>query len=781
VGDDEPSGGASRGRSVAFPDARLVPVALAAWAIAWVAPLAGVPAAAGFAAVAFAAGVALLVRHWRAPRARSFWKPVVAAALVVAGATAGVSAARASTSTAGIVDDLARERAVASVTVRITSDAQRVDAPGPPVWLVRATVTEAAGRGRAEAAAAPIVVFTRDDAWLGLLPSTVVRVSGRLVPPDRLGREVAALAVVGSYEVVTPPTRLQRAAGRLRAGLRAAVSGLPADARGLVPGLVVGDDALVPADLDDAFRTAGLTHLLAVSGTNVAIVLGFALTAGRWVGVRGLALRVVALGAVAGFVVLARPEPSVVRAGVMGVVAVVGGSGRRRRPLSALVVAVVLLLLIDPWLARSYGFALSVVATAAIVVFSPRYRDQLARWMPRPLAEAIAVPLAAQLACAPIIVLLSSNVSMIAVLANVLAAPAVAPATITAVVVTVLAQVTPAVAATLAWLPGAAALWISAVARWCAGLPYATVPWAGGVRGATGLAIATVVVLVIVKHASRRSSIAAGTAAVLVVTYVAVRVVGPGWPPAGWDVVACDVGQGDAIVLSTGPGSAVVVDSGPEPDPVDRCLRRLGVEVVPLMVLTHSDADHVGGLEGILRGRDVGQIAVAPRSWVPEKLPQLRAFATAHEVALVEVSAGSTVDLGRLHVQTLWPPRDGPLPVDAGGSPQNGACVVVLAGWDDGLRALLTGDLPPAGQRALLASGVDLSADVLKVPHHGSRFQDGDFLAASGARLAIVSVGEDNTYGHPAPQTLDLLSADGMTVRRTDELGSIAITGAEVR
>jgi competence protein ComEC len=725
----------------------------------------------------FAAGALLLVRHWRGADARAHWQPVVAAALVVAGAVAGVSAARSGASAGGIVDDLARERAIVTVTVRVTSDPHRVDAPGAPLWLIRATATQVVGRGRSEAAAAPILVFSRDAAWQALMPSSVVRVTGRLAPPDRIGREVAALSTTGSYEIVSPPSELQRIAGRLRTGLRDAVGGLPPDARGLVPGLVVGDVELVPADLDAAFKTAGLTHLLAVSGTNVAIVLGFALTASRWIGLRGVALRIVGLFAVVGFVVLARPEPSVVRAAVMGVVAVLAGSNRRRRPLSGLVVAVVLLLLVDPWLARSYGFALSVVATAAIVVWAPTYRERLVRWMPRVLAEAIAVPLAAQLACAPIVVLLSSNVSLVAVLANLLAAPAVAPATITAVVVTVLAQAVPGIAGVIAWLPGAAAMWISVVARWCADLPYATVPWASGVRGAVGLAAATLAALVVARAARHRPTVAVGAAAALLAGYVAVKVFGPAWPPPGWDLVACDVGQGDALVLRVGPRAAVVVDVGPLAEPVDGCLRRLAVDAVPMVVLTHSDADHIGGLDGVLRGRQIGQIAIAPRSWVNAKVPQLEASAAAQGVEVVELSAGSTVAVGQLRLSALWPPADGFIPVDPGDSPQNDACVVVLAQWDDGLRALLTGDLPPAGQRALLASGFDLTADVLKVPHHGSRFQDAGFLAATGARLALVSVGADNTYGHPAPATLDLLTSDGMQVERTDLSGSIAVTG----
>ena len=180
--------------------------------------------------------------------------------------------------------------------------------------------------------------------------------------------------------------------------------------RGLVAGLVDGDTTQLPADVSDEFKVAGLTHLSAVSGANVAFVLAAVLVAGRWLGLRARALPVVGVLGLGGFLVIARPEPSVLRATVMGLLVVAamvrrGASGRVGLP--ALGAAVIVLVLADPFLARSAGFALSVLATTGLLVLAPGWRDRLRGHLPERLAEGIAVASAAQLACAPVLVLLA--------------------------------------------------------------------------------------------------------------------------------------------------------------------------------------------------------------------------------------------------------------------------------------------------------------------------------------------------------------------------------------
>lgn len=257
-----------------------------------------------------------------------------------------------------------------------------------------------------------------------------------------------------------------------------------------------------------------------------------------------------------------------------------------------------------------------------------------------------------------------------------------------------------------------------------------------------------------------------------------------GWPPAGWVVVACDVGQGDALVLRAGARSAVVVDTGPDPVAVDRCLTDLGVRQVPYVLLTHFHADHTTGLPGVARGRVVGEIGFRPGAATGADARRVRDWAGAAGIPAAAVAVGEERRAGALTWKVLGPAGRLADPegreIDAGsgdseeGAAENDSSVVILARVQ-GISVLMTGDIEPTSQRRLLSSGADLQATVLKVPHHGSRYQDPDFLRAVGARIAIISVGADNDYGHPAPSTIATLASTGSRVARTDENGAVAV------
>ncbi|MGO4756025.1 ComEC/Rec2 family competence protein, partial [Streptomyces sp. 2MCAF27] len=280
-----------------------------------------------------------------------------------------------------------------------------------------------------------------------------------------------------------------------------------------------------------------------------------------------------------------------------------------------------------------------------------------------------------------------------------------------------------------------------------------------------------------------------------------------GWPPPGWRLVVCDVGQGDALVLSAGPGAAVVVDTGPEPRAVDRCLRRLGVVRIPLLVLTHFHADHVAGLSGALRGRAVGAIETTPLRDPPDQAESVRRRAGAAHIPMITAAPGERRRVGSLSWEVLWPPPTavrsaegqsapaspaegrgaaGPpaLRQSVAGPPVEGpndASVTILV-RTAGLTFLLLGDLEPPAQSALLAAHPALpEVDVLKVAHHGSAYQDPGLLRRVSPRLALISCGADNPYGHPSPRTVAALRAQGAAVLRTDSAGPIAITGPDLR
>jgi competence protein ComEC len=758
-------------------DARLAAPALACWAGAF-AGTAGSAAAvvAGGTAAALVLAV-LALRGRRAEPWRRTLAVVVAAVVCLAGGAVVGALHRSAVLGSGLVP-LATDRATAELHGVVTGDpvlhrgGTDGDHRAPDLVTVPVRVSRVEARGRLLRTRAPVVVLARDRSWARLLPGQPVRTSGRLGLAEG-GRPVAAVVVVRGPPVLRGrPPAVQRVAGRLRAGLRAAATGLHPDARGLLPGLVVGDTSRVPPGLDADMRTAGLTHLVAVSGANLAIVAGFVLLAARWVGVRGRWLPVAAALATAGFVVLARPQPSVVRAAAMGAVGLVAlATGRRRRSLAALAGAVVVLLLLDPWMSRSYGFVLSALATGALVLLAPGWAAAWrGRGLPRPLAEAVAVPLAAQVVCAPVVVLLSGQVSLVAVPANLLVAPAVPAATLLGVLAAAVAPVSPNAASLVAHLAELPVRWVALVAHRSAALPDATLPWPSTAGGALLLATLTVLAVALARLLRHRPGTAAGAAAVLGVALV-VPAASPGWPPPGWVLAACDVGQGDALVLSVSAGTAVVVDAGPDPLAVDRCLRRLGVQRVPMVLLSHLHADHVEGLPGVLRGRRVGEVALGRYHEPAGELRRVRRWARAAHVPVTAVDVGERMRLGPLRWAVLWPARV----IDEDSVPNNASLVLLVR--TRGLVLLLTGDVEPPAQRALLARADLPRVDVLKVAHHGSAYQAPQLLAETRPRLALVSVGVGNDYGHPAPSTVRALRRSGALVGRTDRDGTLVVVG----
>jgi len=835
--------GAADPRQEGPTDLRLVPSALAAWVTAALMLDAASEWVTGVAAGCLAAGVVLLLWRGRAGR-----RVAIAAVLLCVAAAAASAGLHGADLRRGPVPGLVREYATVTAEIEVTSDPRltrprvKGDHMAPASVLIGAEVRRVEeADGTTVATRTPVLVIVdvgagrgsgrggkgpegaggragRGDwgggadvgpgaaAWLRLLPSTRVRVSARLAPTMVEGDRVAGVARVAGRvgpEVVAEPSGVQRFAGRLRAGLRAATEPLAGDARALLPGLVVGDTSRITPELDEAFKATDLTHTLAVSGSNLTIILALLIGPpglAQRVERRGLAPRLgiplrttAVLGGVLtlAFVVVCRPDPSVLRAAACGAVVLLAlATGRRRSLIPALATAVLLLVLYDPWLARSYGFLLSVLATGALLTIGPRWSAALQRRrVPPRLAEALAAAGAAQALCAPVVAVLSARVSLVAVPCNLLAEFAVAPATVLGFAALATAPVALPVAKVLAWCASWPAGWIADVARTGAALPGSGVDWPGSWGGAALLAVVTGV-FVLAGRRLLRHPWWCGVCAVLLVLVVVqppplTRVV-TGWPPPGWRFAVCDVGQGDATVLAAGDGTGVVVDAGPDPALVDRCLRTLGITRIPLVVLTHFHADHVAGLPGVLRGRAVGAIETTGFEEPVDQVEFVRREAARRHIPVTHAVAGEERRTGALAWQVVWPPPSSPPGVGGGpATPEpegpNDASVTLLV-RSGGLRFLLLGDLEPPAQQALLRSpaGASLAGvDVLKVAHHGSAYQDPELIRRVAPRLALISCGRDNPYGHPAPGTVAALRAQGAVVLRTDVDGALAVAGTE--
>jgi len=622
-----------------------------------------------------------------------------------------------------------------------------------------------------------------------LIPGSTIRLTTSVQPGEIMRGTAAVLRVKGDPIVVTPAPSWQQGAHSVRESLSRAADGLAADPRGLLPGLVVGDESNVPQDLRERMQAVGLSHLTAVSGANLAIVAGAVLLIARLLRVSRRLSVVAGAAAMFGFVVVAGFQPSVLRAAFMGSVALLAlFSSRRKSGISALAASAFLLLLIDPWMSISLGFALSVSATGGLLIYARSMMEARKErsglpWVRFVTVQALGIAAAAQLATMPLIAAIGGGVPLIGVPANVLAAPAVPFATILGAMSATSATVSPEIGRWFAVAGGYPTGWISSTARWSYEVPFARIEWPDGILGFLTVAGFALVIVVgwryqavlrggcrVVFTPNRRPVVLVG-ASTLVVLLLWAGPATDGWPTPAWVAVACDVGQGDAVVIRTGERSAIVVDVGPEPESVDRCLRDLDISTIDLLVLSHFHLDHVGGLVGAIDGRRVARVLVSP---LPEPSAQtgfvlatLRGSGVKAEVA----RPGEQGTVGAATYRILWPKDI----IRAPGSAPNNASVT-LAVHVGGVGILLTGDLEPPAQQAVIASEQSGGIDVVKVPHHGSRNQAGGFVGWVGQpAVAVISVGEQNSYGHPAAETMQSWIDVGTQIARTDEGGDIVI------
>ncbi len=756
---------------VAASQLRLVPVAAGAW-LALGVGLTIPNTAAWLAAALWTASLGLLVVALARRRAARWLVIAVVCGAVAATAVSHLALAQpARDELAGLAVDGGRAiEVIATLTGKPSVSAAgqlRVDAQA-------SLVTIGTERHRVDA---PISIRSTAPAASGLAVGAVVEIAGTAFRADADDRAVLVVDASRELRVRAPPTGVLQSAAALRTSLADAVAGLPEPGAGLVPGLAVGDTGAVSGDLDAAMKSSSLSHLTAVSGANCAIVVGlvFALTAlcGARRGVRVGA----SLVALVGFVVLVTPEPSVVRAAVMAAIAMLGVAlGRAAAGLSLLCVAVAGALAADPWLATSLGFALSVAATASLLVLARPLAAGMQRAMPRALALILSVPIAAQLACGPLLILINPTVPLYGVAANLIAGPAAPVATILGLGACLAAPLPllQAGLAAMAWLPAA---WIAGTAEVLGSLPGGRMPWPEGLPGLLLLALvgAAVVLLIAGGRIRPLMRLARTTAGVALSALLGVSaglgalgtVAGPLTVPTGWSVLACDVGQGDAVLLRSA-GRIALVDTGPDPAPLQTCLSRLGIGRIDLLVLTHYDLDHVGGVAAV-----TGMTATVLHGPPADASDRgILARLAAGGARVLDGFAGLAGTLGDADWRVLWPPQR------SVAFPSGNDASVVLDVRGGGIPAILMlGDMGASSQRALAASGaLRPPSGVVKVAHHGSADQDAGLYELARPAVALVSVGVDNDYGHPRPETLGLLQAVGAVIARTDADGVVAVS-----
>jgi competence protein ComEC len=544
--------------------------------------------------------------------------------------------------------------------------------------------------------------------------------------------------------------------------------GMPAREAALARGFVLGEDDEVDARTEEDFRRAGLSHLLAVSGQNVTLL---ALLAMPLLGAFGIPLRerlfwVLALIAV--YVPVAGAGPSIQRAGVMGALGLLATlGGRRGSRLYGLALAALVTLAIDPGIAADVGWQLSFAAVLGILLLAGPLRERiLARigdgsWR-RALAEGVAMTVAATVATAPLIAYHFETLSTTTLAANVLALPAVAPAMWLGMCSAGLAQLPGVPLEPLNGLDALLLAYVAQVAHWCAAPVWAELRVH---LGGSGLVFAYLGLGLGLLVCWRWPGRALALAGVALACWLPLPVLGGASadPPHGFRVVVLDVGQGDAILLQPAHAPAVLVDGGPPGDGLARKLDQAGVDRLGAVVVTHDQSDHAGGVEELLGVLPVERLLFA-------RLHRgLIAAAAGAGADPQRIAAGQVVRSGALRLRTLWPPAE-LLAVPGAGQDPNQLALVIEARWRD-FSMLLTADAE--------AEAVPLEpgpVDVLKVAHHGSDDAGlGLLLERTRPRLAVISVGQGNPYGHPTAGTLATLARHRVPTLRTDEDGAVVI------
>jgi competence protein ComEC len=646
----------------------------------------------------------------------------------------------------------------------------------------------------------------------------VLMVAPEPVPDLPIGSEVSATGVLASVDswraaylrrqgIATElrSDRIEQGPGR-RAGFagwidgireraeQALGRGMPDRQAALARGFVLGEDDRIDSRTRQDFQRSNLTHLLAVSGENVILLCVLAWPMLALLGLRLRARLIGALCLIAIYVPVTGAGPSIQRAGVMGAAGLVAAlADRPRSRWYAVLLAAAVTLAVNPLAEGDVGWQLSFAAVIGILIWSRRLVTLLAgragrSSVRRALIEGLAVTVAATVATAPLMAEAFDQFSPAAIPANVLAAPAVAPAMWLGMLTGILGQLPWMPVEPLNWLDSLCLAYIAQIAHWL-GAPH----WAlltvhlrsvWSVIGAYAVLLLAMELLLrwlahrkellaqrIEPSEARRGSLrrmAAGLAAAVAVAAVLAALLWPigeraGRPPPATDLIVrvLDVGQGDSILLQPPGADPVLVDTGPPGDHVEDRLHELGVDRLAALVISHDQSDHAGDLEALLGSVRVDRLVYGRDE------PRLRRAALAAGAAPFQLAEGSGFDSGELRLSALWPPRE--LEGERREDP-NLLCVVLVARWRH-FSMLLTGDAE--------AEAVPMDPgpiDVLKIAHHGSADAGlNGLLERTVPKLAVISVGAGNSYGHPTQQTLADLSAHHVPAMRTDRQGEIDI------
>ncbi|MFK7804703.1 MAG: DNA internalization-related competence protein ComEC/Rec2 [Anaerolineae bacterium] len=569
---------------------------------------------------------------------------------------------------------------------------------------------------------------------------------------------------------------------------------------GLLSGILLGIDHTMPPDIEDDFRTVGITHIVVISGFNIAILSSIFLALFTPIfGRRGAAFA--AIAAIILFTLLVGADPSVVRAAIMGGLYVLTGRlvGRRNAPIPILFLTAFGMTLLNPNALWDIGFQLSFAATLSLMLFAKPLTDKVREWLKnrysaagtravmQAIGDSVLVTIAAQILTLPLIMYYFGQLSVISILTNGLVLPVQPLIMVWGGLTVISGFFMPVLAQMLGWIVWVFLFYTVQVAELLAQMPFASVavPFGLGALIFTYVSIGASTwfyqqeiefrekwIGIIRADFGRRAMV--GMSAVMLVL---------GWqwqgsqPDGLLHVTYFDVGQGDATLIQTPSGRQILIDGGYFPTVINRHLGQtmpLGDREIDLLLVTHPDADHVTGLPELFDRYKFDQLLVSylPGDWSGEDGPYAETLerAVAQGAEIIRPQAGDVIMVeDGLQLEIVHP---GPS-LAADNRNDNSLSVRLIYG---ATTMLFTGDAEEAGERAMLQSDLPLESAIYKAGHHGANNASGaEFLDVIRPQVVIISAGLDNRFGHPHPELLARLQAVGTVVLRTDTMGSIEI------
>lgn len=555
------------------------------------------------------------------------------------------------------------------------------------------------------------------------------------------------------------------ARSRIKRGVRESLDSRTA---GFLVGVLIGDTSGLEDDIADDFRETGLSHLLAVSGMNVLFLVG-----ALWPIFRAMRFPAPAqfLGltlAIWFYAFLSQLSPSIVRATIMTEVGIIAWfTGRGRDPAAALGLAAFVMLLLQPFSIYDPGFQLSFAATFALILFSPVLEEKFKGVHPS-LSSSMAACIAAQAGVMPVLAVHFGRLSVVTLPANLVALPAGAPAFVIGVFAALTSFIHPAFGRLLYYIAGLFSKYMIVVGHAFASLPAASagIPTPGVITTVVYYAMLLAGAVLFTKWKGRLRFAHLLILLLLPIAVMTARQAAIASPPSGVELCFLDIGQGDATLIRDPSGATALVDAGPDRDLASTILDNRGVHRIDVAVITHPDLDHIGGMTEVVKDHTVGRLVLPVADERTPLLKELVDEAKARGVTLERVKRGDRYSLGTALIEVVQ--------AEAAGESDNDASTVMRVTTGE-FSALLAADIEEEAEQALLAKG-SVRSTVLKVPHHGgAKSADKKFLEAVGARVAVISVGARNRYGHPTAKALNRLRAVGSEVYRTDRHGGVTI------